>query len=252
MATRAHGGKEVGAIDDGQGEPADSAIGIRHHVEITAPRRGLDKLRQVELHPGGAHEGHFRGLGIQTAHQVIAGGLDEGGAHQPLRLHSSGGASHPSEEEAQDRGRTFFDDLRQFAVHIDPPFFLSQQAQDFRRRHSFPDKFLAQVGNRLKSLSLLFLGKDDVQSDDPGAGLFHSLKQSGDVFPGPGPASYFFHAVVVDGQDDHLFRGGPGSPEPEFQVIELKLDELDKGGTPEQQNPHQHDGPDYPTSDGRF
>ena len=47
-------------------------------------------------------------------------------------------------------------------------------------------------------------------------------------------------------------EGGLGSPEAEFQVIELEFHELGEVGTPEQQDPHQQGDPADPADDGRF
>ena len=121
------GGEKVGAVEDGEGEPADGAVHIRHHVEIAVPGCGFKHFREVDLHPGGAEEGHPGRLVIQRAHQVISGSPGKIGAHQPLLGNAPGGPSHPPEEEAQDRGRAFLDGLGQLAINVGPLFLLGQQ-----------------------------------------------------------------------------------------------------------------------------
>ena len=72
-----HGGKEVGAVHDGHGKPAHRAVGIGNHVEIAVAGGGLGDLREIAFDPGGADQGDLGRFGVQQAHHVIGGGLEE-------------------------------------------------------------------------------------------------------------------------------------------------------------------------------
>ena len=246
-----HGGKEVGAIHDGHGKPAHRAVGIGNHVEIAVPGRGLGDLREIAFHPGGADQGDLGRFGVQEPHHVIGGGLEERSPHELFRLNPAGLAAHAPEEEPQDGGRTLPDDLGQVTVHVGPLFLHLQEFEDLRRDPP-PGHVLAQVLEGLVRCRFFFFGKDDVQGDDPGTGLFQPGEQPGHVLPGPGPAAHGLQAVVVNGHDDHLLAGRDRAPEPELEIVELEFEKLAEGGTPDEQGAHQQGDADDPAGDGRL
>jgi hypothetical protein len=166
------------------------------------------------------------GLLIQPAHQVEGAGLDGFGAQGLADPGGEHPAPHLDKEKAQHRGRALADDPGQVAVHIRPHLFLVNEGQHLGSTGFFPVQVLAQAQQGSQRRGLLALGKNNIQTDDPGPGLLDPPDELGHDLPGPGPAPQFFDAFLVNGHQGDIRGGGPGSPVEEFQVVELEFDEF--------------------------
>ena len=246
-----HGGKELPAIRDGHGKPAHRAVGIGNHVEIAVAGGGLGDLREIAFDPGGADQRDLGRFGVQKPHHVIGGGLEERSPHELFRLNPAALAAQAPEKEPEDDGGTLPEDLGQLTVRVGP-LFLHLQKFEGLRRDPPPGQGLAQILEGMVRYRLFLFGKDDVQGDDPGTGLFQPSEHSGHVLPGPGPTANGLQAFVVNSHDGYLLAGWEGAPEPELEIIELEFEKLAEGGTPDDQGGHQQGEADDPAGDGRF